>query len=71
MKVRFIQDRTGEDYTFKSGECYDLPDTSAERWIKRGAAKKAAPNAKAADSPSNKAIQTGDAENKSGVEGEE
>lgn len=41
MKVKFLQTRTvkavdGE--TFEEGRVYDLPDDSADRWIRRGVA---------------------------------
>lgn len=38
MKVRFLQDRELPDVAFKAGQEYDLVETSAQRWIRRGAA---------------------------------
>ncbi len=42
-KVLFTQSRIvevtgGENQEFKAGEVYDLTETSAERWIRRGVA---------------------------------
>lgn len=57
MRIRFTQTRkvnaiNGE--TFEAGKEYDLPDSSAQRWIKRGAAVEV----KAIDAPEmNKAIK--------------
>ncbi len=46
MKVKFTQDRvvldglegTDEETRFEAGKVYDLPVTSADRWIQRGIA---------------------------------
>lgn len=40
-KVRFLEDRIvrdGSGTSFEKGRVYDLPDASAERWLRRGAA---------------------------------
>lgn len=42
--VRFLVDATVRDHTgavtqtFEAGECYDLPDASARRWVRRAMA---------------------------------